>query len=331
MRNTRRSMGDGTLAGRSRIATPFQQGRRQRPATTVIPHTVFSSERPLTLTVEADDVEVPSGADDPVEFVDIVRQNLVPWEGPSDEIIWPVAGTVFFYVEGAWDDLDPGETYAEVLVDDVVVWNVWINASPTAITVTVEAADVDVTDTAAEVTFGTEVRNQGVTVELPTDELTWPVAGVVQFHLDADDVLYAGTVEVVVDEEVAWTVESPAEATELVEHGVVVSDEDTAIDTTGTKLTFRMPFAMKLTEVRASLTSPATTGTFTVDINEGGVSVLSTKLTIDAGDTTSVGATTSPVIDDADLADDAEVTIDVDDEADGTATGLKVLLIGTRA
>ena len=38
LRNTRRSMGDGTLSGRSRIATPFRADRRQRPAATIIPH-----------------------------------------------------------------------------------------------------------------------------------------------------------------------------------------------------------------------------------------------------------------------------------------------------
>ena len=123
LRNTRRSMGDGTLAGRSRIATPFQQGRRQRPATTVIPHTVFSSERPLTLTVEADNVEIPSGADDPVLFADIVRQNLVDWTGPSYEIVWPIAGTVFAYIDVDRGDYQGGFT-VEVLLDDEVTWTV---------------------------------------------------------------------------------------------------------------------------------------------------------------------------------------------------------------
>lgn len=118
-----------------------------------------------------------------------------------------------------------------------------------------------------------------------------------------------------------------AAATELV---LACSDESTAIDTTGTKLTFRMPFAMTVTEVRASLNSACATGTFTVDINENGSTILSTKLTVDATEKTSTTAATAAVISDSALADDAEITIDVDDVGDSTGTGLKVALIGTR-
>ena len=112
---------------------------------------------------------------------------------------------------------------------------------------------------------------------------------------------------------------------------VAVSDESTAITGTGTALTFRMPYAMTLTEVRASLNSACTTGTFTVDINESASSVLSTLLTIDATEKTSTTAAAAAVISDAALADDAEITIDIDNVGDSTATGLKVALIGTRA
>ena len=83
---------------------------------------------------------------------------------------------------------------------------------------------------------------------------------------------------------------------------LAVSDETTALTTGTAKLTFRMPFAMTVTEVRSSLsTAGSTSGTTTIDINEGGVSILSTKLTIDA---ISGGA---------------------------TEAGLKVTLIGNRA
>jgi hypothetical protein len=113
---------------------------------------------------------------------------------------------------------------------------------------------------------------------------------------------------------------------------LAISDETTALTTGTAKLTFRMPYAMTLTEVRASLTTAGTTsGTTTFDINEGGVSVLSTLLTIDFGDTTSVGATTPAVISDSALADDAVITIDVDAITGGaTEAGGKITLIGTR-
>jgi hypothetical protein len=119
----------------------------------------------------------------------------------------------------------------------------------------------------------------------------------------------------------------PAAAVQPIQ--VACSDESTAIDATGTKLTFRMPYAFTLTGVRASLTGACTTGTFTVDINESGSTILSTPITIDATEKTSTTAAVAAVISDSSLADDAEITIDVDDVGDSTATGLKVTLIGS--
>lgn len=114
------------------------------------------------------------------------------------------------------------------------------------------------------------------------------------------------------------------------EVGIAASDESTAIASTGTKVTFRMPYAMTVAEVRATLTTADTTG-ITVDINDGGTSMLSTKLTVDANEKTSTTAATQAVISDSALADDAEITVDVDAFGAGVATGLKVWLIGTRA
>jgi hypothetical protein len=113
---------------------------------------------------------------------------------------------------------------------------------------------------------------------------------------------------------------------------VAASDESTALTTGMAKITFRMPRAVTLSSVRASLTTAQASGSiFTVDINEGGTSILSTKLTIDNTEKTSVTAATPPVISDANLADDAEMTIDIDQIGNGTATGLKVMLIGNYA
>ena len=113
---------------------------------------------------------------------------------------------------------------------------------------------------------------------------------------------------------------------------IACSDESTALTAGTAKITFRMPYAMTLTSVRASLSTAQTSGSiFTVDINESGSSVLSTKLTIDNTEKTSTTAATAPVISDGNLADDAEITIDIDQVGDGTAKGLKVTLIGTRA
>jgi hypothetical protein len=89
---------------------------------------------------------------------------------------------------------------------------------------------------------------------------------------------------------------------------------------------------MTITAVRASLSTAQASGSiFTVDINEGGTTILSTKLTIDNTEKTSTTAATAAVISDTALADDAEITIDIDQIGNGTAKGLKVTIIGTRA
>jgi hypothetical protein len=113
---------------------------------------------------------------------------------------------------------------------------------------------------------------------------------------------------------------------------VAASDETTALTTGTAKITFRMPRAVTLTSVRASLTTAQASGSiFTIDINESGTSILSTKLTIDNTEKTSTTAATPPVISDTSLADDSEITIDIDQIGNGTAKGLKVMLIGNYA
>lgn len=112
---------------------------------------------------------------------------------------------------------------------------------------------------------------------------------------------------------------------------VACSDETTALTSGTGKVTFRMPYAFTLSAVRASLTTAQTSGSiFTVDINEGGTTILSTKLTIDNTEKTSTTAATPAVISDTALADDAEMTVDIDQIGDGTAKGLKIILIGKK-
>jgi hypothetical protein len=111
-----------------------------------------------------------------------------------------------------------------------------------------------------------------------------------------------------------------------------VTGEDGNASTGTGKVTFRMPYAMTLTDVRASVKTAPTGATIVCDLNEGGGTVLSTKVSIDAGETTSTTAGTPPVISDSALADDAEMTIDVDQVGSSSAgVGLKVYLIGKRA
>jgi hypothetical protein len=111
------------------------------------------------------------------------------------------------------------------------------------------------------------------------------------------------------------------------------SDESSILNTGTNKIKFRMPYAMTLTEVRASLgTAQATNGPyggiFTVDVNKNGTTILSTKLTIDNTEKTSVTAATPAVISVSALADDDEIEVDIDQVGDGTAAGLKLTLLG---
>ena len=110
---------------------------------------------------------------------------------------------------------------------------------------------------------------------------------------------------------------------------VACSDEDSPLTEGAAKVTFRMPYAMTLTGIRASLTTAQTSGDILmVDVNKGGFSILSTLLTINNGEKSSTTATTPAVVSDASLADDAEITVDIDQLGDGTAKGLKLALIG---
>ncbi|MEZ0390421.1 MAG: hypothetical protein ACAI34_25300 [Verrucomicrobium sp.] len=120
----------------------------------------------------------------------------------------------------------------------------------------------------------------------------------------------------------------PAVACEL---QVACSDLTTDLITGTAKGYLRMPFAMTVTEVRASVIEAPGGSTLVVDINEGGVSILSTKISVDDGEKTSTTAATAPVISDAALADDAEITFDIDQVGvSNPGKGLVVTIIGVR-
>ena len=122
----------------------------------------------------------------------------------------------------------------------------------------------------------------------------------------------------------AWVAYTPTE--NII---IAVGDETTPITVGASKVTFRMPYAFKLSSVRASLTVASNTGDVVVDINEAGTTILSTKLSLDATEKTSTTAAVPVVISDINLADDSEITIDIDSSGSG-AIGLKIALIGTR-
>ena len=113
---------------------------------------------------------------------------------------------------------------------------------------------------------------------------------------------------------------------------IACSDETTDLTAGTDKARFTMPYAGTLTAVKADVNTAPTGSTLVVDINEAGVSVLSTKLSIDAGESSSSTAATPPVISDSALASGAVISIDLDQIGSTVAgAGLKVTLFVTRS
>jgi len=118
----------------------------------------------------------------------------------------------------------------------------------------------------------------------------------------------------------------------IIESFLIACSDETSSLTAGTaKATFRIPYNFTLTNVRASVNTAPTGAVITVDINDDGTTMLSTKLTIDATEKTSVTAAIvhvlalTPQL----IVDDSEITIDIDQIGSTVAgTGLKVILIG---
>lgn len=94
----------------------------------------------------------------------------------------------------------------------------------------------------------------------------------------------------------------------------------------------RMPYGFLLSEVRALVNVAQASGTvLTVDVKKNGVSIFSTKPTIDNAEFSSTTAATAPVISTPVLGDGDLISVDVTQVGTAGARGLKVQLIGQRA
>lgn len=112
---------------------------------------------------------------------------------------------------------------------------------------------------------------------------------------------------------------------------IACSDETTDLATGTAVVTFRMPYRFAIDEVRASVTTAPTGAALIVDINAGVNSILSTRITVDAGELTSTTAATPAVVSTGTIADDTQMTIDIDQVGSTVAgAGLKVTIIGRR-
>jgi len=118
-----------------------------------------------------------------------------------------------------------------------------------------------------------------------------------------------------------------------VEYLVACSDETSLLTVGAAKVTFQAPINFRLTGVSASLNVAPTGSNLIIDINNNDNSVLSTKLSIDATEKTSLTASTPAVIDTnyRDFNKDAQITIDIDQVGATVAgRGLKTTLLGER-
>lgn len=111
---------------------------------------------------------------------------------------------------------------------------------------------------------------------------------------------------------------------------VALRDETDVIQVGTAVLTFHMPFAFTLLEVMAGLNVPSTSGIVRFDVNVGGVSIFSTRVSIDPNEETSLTAAALPVIASPNIPKGARITIDIDD-AGTNAVGAKLYFNGQRA
>lgn len=274
-----------------------------QPANQILANTTFAQLNQLVQAGVVDkDLATPPGSPANEALYIVASSPTGAWAGKAGQLAYWLTST------GAWQFIVPRAGFAVRVLDELDASNLPLLYS--------YSGSAWVRDT-----------NQGL-----TNPMTTAADIIIAGSGGAPQRLAAGAngkVLKMVSGAPAWADESGASAaTQCIP--IACSDETTALTTGTAKVTFRMPYGFTLTGVRASLTTAQASGSiFTVDINESGSTILSTKLTIDNTEKTSTTAATAPVISDAALADDAEITIDIDQIGDGTAAGLKVYLIGT--
>jgi hypothetical protein len=112
---------------------------------------------------------------------------------------------------------------------------------------------------------------------------------------------------------------------------IALSGETAGLVTATAAITVRAPYACILGGVRANVNTVSSSGVITFDLNKTdvsgtAVSILSTKLTIDANEKSSVTAAAPAVISDQVIPDDQELTVDIDGPGTG-AKGAKLTLL----
>ena len=109
---------------------------------------------------------------------------------------------------------------------------------------------------------------------------------------------------------------------------VAISDETTALTVGTAKVTLRAPRAMTLSSVISSVNTTSSSGIPTFNVKLNGVTVFTTKSTIDVAAKTSATAATPSVLSTTAITADGELTFDIDIAGTGTK-GAKIILKGT--
>ena len=134
----------------------------------------------------------------------------------------------------------------------------------------------------------------------------------------ADEINVGGLSGLLADDQHVLDAEVKAAVAHYVEFRIL--DKDTSHTTgTGKGGELRIPEACTVLDVGAYFDTAGTTSVTTIDINEAGTTILSTKITVDATEKSSKTAATAPVISDSAIAADAILTFDIDGIASGTA------------
>lgn len=116
-----------------------------------------------------------------------------------------------------------------------------------------------------------------------------------------------------------------------VEIGIQVGFFDSDLEVGDEQGLFVLPYDMTFTNVLASVKDAPTGSTIIIDITESGISVLSTLLSIDASETSSLTASSAAVISNSTLSGGSEISINIDQVGSTAAGGeLTVWLIGSK-
>jgi hypothetical protein len=112
------------------------------------------------------------------------------------------------------------------------------------------------------------------------------------------------------------------------EIGVAITGETDPL-ITGTTASFRCPYPMTITSVRASVNTAPTGSAIIVDVKKDSTSIFSTKPQISTSQTTSFGGAVPGVISSGGISDNQRITISIDQIGSTiSGTGLKVWLLG---